>query len=130
MIAYDEDIIQASADGLYRYAASVVLTSTIIGVILGLIVGAFAASATPLGGFAFLGGGLIGGYIGWSRAQSAAFLLRLQAQTALCQVQIEKNTRPAAQARLTAAAPPVRLAALPLKLDAGAPAKQRGAFWR
>jgi hypothetical protein len=45
-------------------------------------------------------------------------------------VQIEKNTRPAAQAHLTAAAPPVRLAALPLKLDEGAPAKQRGTFWR
>jgi len=135
MISYDETLIQASADALYRFAASIVLTSTIIGVIVGLIIGAFVANATPIGAFAFLGGAVLGGYIGWSRAQSAAFLLRLQAQTALCQVQIEKNTRLTAQSRLTTEAPSasqtaVRMAALPTTPGAPAPAKARGRFWR
>lgn len=135
MTSYDENIIQAAADALYRHAASIVLTSTILGVILGLILGAFVANATPLGGFAFLGGAVLGGYIGWSRAQSAAFLLRLQAQTALCQVQIEKNTRPAGQSRLTAEPPTmtatsIRIASLPTKLEARAPAKAHSLFRR
>jgi hypothetical protein len=136
MTSYDENIIQTAADALYRHAASIVLTSTILGVILGLILGAFVANATSLGGFAFLGGAVLGGYIGWSRAQSAAFLLRLQAQTALCQVQIEKNTRPAAgQSRLAADMPtpigaPVRIASLPATLQTRAPAKAHSLFRR
>ena len=48
-----------------------------------------------------LGGALIGGSIGalvlgliaFSLGQQKAFALRLQAQVALCQVQIEANTR-------------------------------------
>lgn len=34
------------------------------------------------------------GLLGWALGRERAFVLKLQAQTALCQTQIELNTRP------------------------------------
>lgn len=60
--------------------------------ILGAIAGAVGGAAWGGGERLFLtviGGIVLGALVGNSRA----FALRLQAQTALCQVQIEENTR-------------------------------------
>lgn len=46
------------------------------------------------GGLIELGVGLLGASIGYLNARAKAFLLRLAAQKALCQVRIEENTRP------------------------------------
>jgi hypothetical protein len=142
MASYDEDIIQVAADALYARAASIVTSYTVIGVILGLIVGAFFANGTSIGGLSVIVGAVIGGYIGWWQAQGAAFMLRLQAQTALCQVQIEKNTRPggaASQSRMAADANPVssvlrapntRFATLPKAAEARSVAKMPATWWK
>lgn len=53
-------------------------------------------------------GGLIGGVIGAMVGSERAFTLRLLAQQALCQVQIERNTRAAAMGM-----PPARTAQPP-----------------
>ena len=59
--------------------------------------------------------GLVGGALGVVVGSNRAFALRLMAQTALCQMQIERNTRPAAGDDGTGAAaaenettPPIR----------------------
>lgn len=95
MVAYDPVVIQAFADALYRLADRIVLIYTIIGALLG---GAFgmavmATMDSGLGIVAVLLGLGIGGYIGHSRGLAKTFQLRLEAQLALCQVEIELNTR-------------------------------------
>jgi hypothetical protein len=95
-IEYDASVIQEFAQRLYRRAASVVVSSTALGGIGGAVVGIGAClllkSEDKLTlGFAI--GGLVGGVFGFLRGQEHAFRLKLQAQTALCQAQIEHNTR-------------------------------------
>lgn len=92
-VVYDPSIIQAFAEGLYARARSIAWTAALAGAALGLGAGAVVGSVTNLGvvvaGVACVSGGVFGYYIGRDRA----FALRLQAQTALCQLQIEANTR-------------------------------------
>lgn len=85
---YNPDIIQEFADRLYAKANSVTRSYTALGVIL---LG-FAGLATGRLVFAAVGG-LIGGAVGYAYGKEKAFAHKLQAQTALCQVQIEKNLR-------------------------------------
>jgi hypothetical protein len=101
---YDPAVIQRFADRLYARARTIVIVYAVIGLIMGGLVGAIAVKTVLAqrsarttaeareGGltFAFAAGGLIAGvFLGRERA----FSLRLQAQTALCQKQIEQNTR-------------------------------------
>ena len=73
---------------------------TTIYLVLGALAG-FAIAASQTSNFVYVLvavglGGFIGGAIAESRAiklRVQAFQIRLQAQTALCQLQIEKNTR-------------------------------------
>lgn len=51
-----------------------------------------------------VGAVVLGGLVGWLAAQGPAFALRLHAQTALCQAQIERNTRSTAVHAATMAA--------------------------
>jgi len=94
MVAYDPDIIQQMADGLYKQAKGIETRYALLGVIIGGV-GGFAGAATvgfdvPL--ILAVGGAVVGGLMGYSIAKPKAFLLRLQAQQALCQVRIEANT--------------------------------------
>lgn len=99
MTQYDEKIIETFAEELYREATSVVLKSTLkwtfIGVLAGGIGGAAAGnwenSTNAL--IAAVLAGVVCGAIGYSLAKRQVFTLKLQAQTALCQAQIERNTR-------------------------------------
>lgn len=94
MAHYDPEIIKQYADLLYQKAERVILGPTIalglMGLGMGLILRAIGAGSGMLA--LFLAGG--GGFAGWQISQAQAFQLRLQAQQALCQLQIEINTRP------------------------------------
>lgn len=99
MVQYDEKIIEAFAEELYREAASLLRNSTLkwsfIGFFAGGIGGAAAGnwenSTNAL--IAAVLAGAICGAIGYNLAKRRVFALKLQAQTALCQAQIERNTR-------------------------------------
>ncbi len=126
MAEYDPNVIRRYADTLYEQAGEVVRSATLAGLVLGAAAGGAAGAALgpvpeyrvvdsyPTGpaviarprdtasgvggivGAVFLGAGAA--LIARARAQVQANALRLQAQTALCQVAIELNTRLAAEA--------------------------------
>jgi hypothetical protein len=93
MAKYDPQVIVQFADDLYKQAGSMAATYAVLGALVGFGIGAAVLSG--------LGGALIGGALGalllgglaFKVGQQRAFALRLQAQVALCQVQIEANTR-------------------------------------
>jgi hypothetical protein len=93
---YDPTVIQRFADRLYEEADRIVYTYAIGGFIIGGIGGgAVGMSAMGAGAFvvpALFGAAILAGLFaiaGYARGNS----MRLQAQTALCQVQIEANSR-------------------------------------
>jgi hypothetical protein len=128
--AYDPKVIEQFAEKLYRKASAFVAGSIVIGASLGAAFG--AAPLTSLGaawpipsylGFAtLLLGGLLGGLIGYVIGDTRSFGYRLQAQSALCQLQTERNTATLArsvsarmrQAPAVPAAPPLAPQAQPV----------------
>lgn len=94
---YQPAVIYEYAHKLYIQAQSVITVSVFAGIImlgsLGLYVD-YSVNEAP--GMLGLIGAVIGGVVGYLRAAAKAAELRLQAQLALCQVQIEQNTRPGA----------------------------------
>lgn len=92
-IEYDPRIIEKFAIRLYRTAWIVIVLLTLIGLAGGGFGGYSLASwgddeiVWAAGGALILGG--LGFWLGWE----VAFRLKLRAQLALCQVQIEENTR-------------------------------------
>ena len=95
MTEYDPKVIQKSADRLYSRAASIVLGYTVLNGLIGAAVGYAAAFYLNPGDsmlYPFVGLVLLGA-LGYVIGSERAFLLRLQAQTSLCQVKIEQNTR-------------------------------------
>ena len=88
MITYDPKIIQEFADRLYAKAKSIVRNYSIVGILL-LGFGGLA-SQNPI---IALIGAILGGLIGYAIGTEKAFQYRLQAQTALCQVEIESNSQ-------------------------------------
>ena len=94
-ITYDAEVIQESAHRLYRQAASIVRSSATLGSLLGVVGGLVVAAAIQNPGAAAISavvGGVIGGVVGYARGQENAFKLKLEAQVALCQAKIERNT--------------------------------------
>jgi hypothetical protein len=95
VISYDPNVIQEFADKLYSRADAIVVGWTAVGALGGFVVGSMMG-----------GGGMrlfllfLGGAIGYAAGMQRAFLLKLQAQQALCQVQIERNTRADAEASI------------------------------
>jgi len=97
---YDPRVIEQFAENLYRKASAFVVGSVAIGASLGAAFG--AVPLTSLGaswpvpssfGFAtMLVGGIFGCAIGYVIGDTRSFGYRLQAQTALCQLQAERNT--------------------------------------
>lgn len=89
MIKYDASVIQTFAHDLYRRADTIIMVNALIFGVVGGAAGLFAFG--KLGAIlCAIGGGGIGYYFGAQKA----FVLKLQAQTALCQAQIERNTQP------------------------------------
>lgn len=86
---YDAKIIEQFALRLYEKARSIIIWSTIASGIVGYFIGVIIVKS-ELASYMLLAFGAANGfYFGTERA----FQLKLQAQVALCQVQIEKNTR-------------------------------------
>jgi outer membrane biosynthesis protein TonB len=110
---YDPRVIERFAENLYRKASAFVAGSVAIGAALGAAFG--AVPLTSLGaawpvpsifGFAtLLVGGILGGAIGYVIGDTRSFGYRLQAQSALCQLQTERNTAILAKAILRVPAP-------------------------
>ena len=121
--AFDAAIMEQFARQLMHKADSVRVGSSVAGGVVGVILG--AVPLTPLSsvwpipaifGFAtILLGGLAGVMVGYVIGEGRAFRLRVQAQTALFQVDIERRLESAlmVQSRLIAAAlgPPAPVAA-------------------
>jgi hypothetical protein len=106
MAEYDPQIIQKFADRLYRRARTVTVITTILFILIGGSAGLVAN--VPFGGDepSIIGasvGAVFLGAIGFVLGREGAFRLKLQAQTALCQIKIEENTR--RQSTLEKAAP-------------------------
>ncbi|MDE3111778.1 MAG: hypothetical protein KGK34_02445 [Chloroflexota bacterium] len=94
MVEYDPSIIRRYAQGLYDRADSIVLLYAVLGGLAGAAVGYAIAVAVRFDvALGAVGGIIVLALIGYAYGESRAFWLRLQAQTALCQVQIEQNTR-------------------------------------
>lgn len=94
MVSYDAQVIVTFAERLYKQADSIAATYAIVGALVGASIGAAVGNA--FGGMAFIGlviGAVVVGAIAFGIGQQKGFALRLQAQVALCQVQIEANTR-------------------------------------
>jgi predicted lipid-binding transport protein (Tim44 family) len=126
---YDPKVIEQFAEKLYRKASSFVAGSVVIGASLGAAFG--AVPLTSLGeawpipaylGFAtLLLGGLLGSVIGYVIGDTRSFGYRLQAQSALCQLQSERNTATVARAISARAAAPAPPRTQPVPQTASAP---------
>ena len=94
---YNPAVLIQYADDLNERADTIVLFSTIAwgaGGFFGAFLGfpaLFGYSGNPLLPAVVMAGFL--GIVGYARGEKAAFTLRLQAQTVLCQLRIEENTR-------------------------------------
>lgn len=104
---YDPLIIEAYTKALYQQADAMVTRAKVLSVLLGflltvLVWGGASFEADKRGEEVLWPAALILGslstlviHLVWvGAAERRGFALKLQAQTALCQLQIEKNTRP------------------------------------
>ncbi|WP_426751721.1 hypothetical protein [Myxococcus sp. Y35] len=101
-VQYDPNIIRGYAEALYRRASRIVFMTGFIGFILGILGGSVITAPMKNGAPFTLICALVGAFIGVTIGRGRAFALQLQAQSALCQVAIEANTRRAADAAATA----------------------------
>ena len=113
MVKYDSQIVRTFADQLYDDASLIVMLYTILGCISGglwggvgcFLFGGNLKSMQISENMALLACTSIVGFAGFLLGRSKGFWLKLQAQVALCQVQIEENTNlktPKADAKLAA----------------------------
>jgi predicted membrane-bound spermidine synthase len=116
-VSYDENVIVTFAERLYRRAATIVILCALLGCIVGavgveLVAAAARVHSDATNGFAVLFA-LVAAVIGVLIGNERAFALRLLAQQALCQVQIERNTRAAMMGRLGQVPPSAMPPAMP-----------------
>lgn len=96
-VDYNPDIIQVFAQKLYSKADSIEALYAIIGLVVGLaLFASFGASrgTADVTVIMSIAGAILGVYIGKQIGISRSIQYRIEAQKALCFVQIEKNTRP------------------------------------
>jgi hypothetical protein len=96
MTTYQPEIIQKFADRSYTRAAGTIVVSAIVGIVIGFAVEPFVSQTLPPRLSILLPtwtSAVVFGILGVLQGMERAFVLRLQAQTALCQMQIERNTR-------------------------------------
>ena len=91
MVEYDDQVIAQHAAELYSRARRIVFVWTTLGLIAGGLGSRLFLQSTVTPWL----GAVVVGILGYYAASGRAFALRLQAQMALCQRQIELNTRPA-----------------------------------
>lgn len=89
MVSYNPSVIVTRAASLYSQANWVIAVYMCVGAAIFGVIGYLPLHSAN---WATLGA-LAGAVIGFLLAYPKAFLLKLQAQLALCQVEIEKNTR-------------------------------------
>lgn len=92
MVQYDRDLIQKFAEKLYKKANGVIASYTIVGLLLGAVGGYFLGDSMGGGMTTTVIVAVVVALIGFAIGQEKAFMLKLQAQTALCQMKIEQNT--------------------------------------
>lgn len=94
MVIYEANVIYKFADRLYRKANLIIACYTILGLLLGGVGGYFLGhmAAEGYGPLTVTIVAVLGSIIGCVVGSEKAFMLKLLAQMALCQVQIEQNT--------------------------------------
>lgn len=94
MARYDSHVIYYFTDELYARADLIIIVYTGIGGLIGAFLGYMVGEIVRGGGLLTVAIGLaVVGAIGYFIGNGKAFELRVQAQTLLCQVAIEENTR-------------------------------------
>ncbi|MFP4472764.1 MAG: hypothetical protein ACLFPX_02695 [Candidatus Omnitrophota bacterium] len=99
MAKYEPKFIHDYADGLYKEAKSVVTCHFFIGMFAGMLV-FLKVAEIAVGGFDFLIvaiGTFIGAVMGYNSGRGRSYEMQLEAQQALCQLNLEQNTRGAAE---------------------------------
>ena len=93
-VKYDYQLIQKFADRLYAEADGVVIHSTVVATMVGIIAGYVIAAVTHVQTIGFvLVCAVVAGGMGYVRGREKAFTLKMQAQQALCLMYTERNTR-------------------------------------
>ncbi len=85
-VKYDYQLIQKFADRLYAEANGVVIHSTVVATMVGII------THVQTIGFVLVCAVVAGG-MGYVRGREKAFTLKMQAQQVLCLMSTERNTR-------------------------------------
>lgn len=102
MAEYDPQILQTFANKLYARANGITASWTVVGAIVGGVAGVAVhvalESRSPVS--IAVAASVLSGVAGYVIGSSRAFVLKLQAQQALCQRQIELNTRPKLDSRV------------------------------
>lgn len=96
MTSYDPAFIQRFADRLYARAVTTAISSTVLGLLIGFLLAPMLLQNLPPALSTRCPDWLVAvllGVIGLMQGLERGFVLRLQAQTALCQMEIERNTR-------------------------------------
>src|SRR3989440_10482070 len=93
-VRYDSQLIQKFADRLYAEVDRVVMQSTVVATLVGVIAGYVIAAVTrvPTVGFVLVCA-IVAGGMGFVRGREKAFTFKWQAQQALCLMHTERNTR-------------------------------------
>lgn len=101
-IDYQPEIIKSFAERLYKKADSIEALYSLAGLLIGVVLFVGGAGASRADGgvnlFMAIAGGILGVYIGKQIGISRAIQYRIEAQKALCFVQIEKNTKATTEA--------------------------------
>ncbi len=106
MVEYDASVITQYVTRLKFKANWAILSHSIVGFIIGLLVGVLFARnlSVALSDLTLIVIFMtIGILIGYLRGREAAFKIQIQAQQILCQVAIEQNTRDRSNSKITAA---------------------------
>ena len=93
MPTYDSNLLRTLAERLNAQARSAVVVGIVAGAVTGGLFGFAASLIFMLSQSLLIPGAVVGGILGIVAGRRKAQALRLQAQMALCQVQIEENTR-------------------------------------
>ena len=103
MVTYNPAVVRAVADRLYAQADGAIRSHMIVGGLGGMLIGLWAGDMlSGSGALALSYGGAVlaaiaGLVVGFKSGQQRALVLRMQAQTALCQVENRGKHRPPAR---------------------------------
>jgi hypothetical protein len=93
MSHYDPNLLRTLAERLNAQARTAVVVGIVAGTVTGGLFGFAASLIFMLSHSLLIPGAIMGAVLGIFAGRRKAQALRLQAQMALCQIQIEANTR-------------------------------------